>query len=138
MQDFRVIEYIPTPSAKQEGICYIGVNSALGELMLGFKIVMKKDGSGTFIAEPTWKLEENGQEQWKPWIMIDSNIAKERLRTFIMDYVAKNHRRSHNGVGQALAGQPQQNTSQQQTFLQNASKAQNAYPTERKGEDVPF
>lgn len=129
MANFRFIEYVATPSAKQMGVAYIALNTDIGEIMLGFKVVSKKDGNGYFIAEPTWKLEENGAEDWKTWIMIDSNIAKEQLFGLVRE-----------NVNRLMAHQPQQTSNYQQP---NYGGQQNygAQPSQGQGQnkdDVPF
>ena len=122
MSDFRIIEYIPTPSGKQDGICYIGVQAqGIGEIMLGFKVVRTKDGSGRFLGDPTWKLELNGQEQWKPWIMIDSNIAKERIRSAVIEHVNK-HEAHQQGNLQGQGGNFSANAGNAQASPQNAQQ----------------
>lgn len=118
MEKFRFIDFVHTPTAKQLGVVLAGIQTAIGEIMLGFKVVERKDGSGFFFGEPTWKYEENGEEQWKPWIMIDSNIAKEQLFSLLRENVNKCLHKIHGQDQQQYSRfeqeQPQQGRAQVQ------------------------
>ena len=97
MENTRFVEYIPTlgeNTGKQLGVAYIATRTVdFGEIMLGFKIVEKKDGSGRFIANPTWKHDGPEGEEWKNWTMIDSNIAIEQIHSLIKQGV-RDHKES--------------------------------------------
>lgn len=125
MNDVRFIDYIPTPFTKFEGVAYVGVTvESLGEIMLGFKVIQRKDGSGIFFGEPTWKLETNQGDEWKPWTMIDSNIAKERLFTLIRQNINK---KSVNNQETQSTQPVQQNVNTQQEVQNQAAN-----------DDLPF
>lgn len=132
MSNFKFIEYIPTPQAKQEGVAYISVNAdGVGEIMLGFKVVMKKDGTGRFVADPSWKLELPGQEEWKQWIVIDSNISKQQLHSLIKEGVHEYESRTKNKAQQGDFGVTSgQSTNGQQKTQQSQSNDENS--------DLPF
>lgn len=127
MNDVRFIDYIPTPYGKFEGVVYVGVTvQSLGEIMLGFKVVQRKDGSGYFFGDPTWKLESQAGDEWKPWIMIDSNIAKERLFNFLRQNINK---KSNAQQAQQEQAQVQQNVNTEQ------GKAPSVFDNDN---DIPF
>ena len=139
MTDFRIIEYVPTPSAKQDGVCYIAVPTlGIGEILLGFKVITTKDGVGRFLADPAWKFEQDGSEQWKSWLMIDSNIAKERIRNAVIDYVKKyeneQHIRSQNNTPDAGAPASSLTTAPTHAVSYNTEPIDPFGPTE----PVPF
>ena len=139
MTNFRFIDFVKTPTAKQMGVVYVGLQTAIGEIMLGFKVVEKKDGSGYFFGEPTWKFDERGIEEWKPWIMIDSNIAKDQLFSFLRENV---NRCLHKGNGTQQQQQQPQNQWQQQKQSQPQSGQMQQEETLFSGQpndnDVPF
>lgn len=61
-------------------VCYNGV-------MLRYKIVMTKDGSGYFPASASYNVGENGQERYVTAFCLDSNMQNELLKELIMKNV---------------------------------------------------
>ena len=98
----------------------------LGQMLLGFKIMARKDSQGYFVTEPSFYVEQ--EDKYHPYFTIDSNIAKDQITDFI---------RSH--VSPLLNAGGQQGAPQQQS-------AQTGYPAMDRGaqqqriapDNVPF
>ena len=81
MSDFEFMNYTPTPGDKY----HLGIISIryLRKIILNYKIVPKKDGSGTFFAVQNYPIEENGEKKYKPAFMLDSRGDEEQCQDFL-------------------------------------------------------
>ncbi len=83
---FEFIEYVPTPGEKHLGIAKV---KCWGRIVLRYKIVPTKDGSGYFPVPASYKLVENGTDRYVPAFILDSNSDKEDLEGLIKSNVKK-------------------------------------------------
>ena len=94
MDKLEFLNYTETPHEKHLGIATI---RTWGKIVLRFKIIARKDGSGNFVAPASYKISE----QYVPCFAIDSNFDKESIEKFVLSHVpASNH-------SQAVPQQPQ-------------------------------
>jgi hypothetical protein len=81
MSDFRFLKYEPTPSEKHMGIATV---MAYGKIILRYKIVQNKDGTGFFPASASYKMSDpSGADFYVSAFVVDSNGEKEELENMI-------------------------------------------------------
>lgn len=84
--DFEFIDYTPTPGEKHLGLAKV---KCWGKIVLRFKIVPTKDGSGAFPAAASYKIVENGADRYVPAFILDSNSDKEDLEGLIKSNIKR-------------------------------------------------
>lgn len=77
MSNFEFISYELTPKEKYLGIATI---KAYGKIMLRYKIVNTKDGTGTFPAIASYKKDD---ESYVNAFLIDSRCEEEEVQSLI-------------------------------------------------------
>ena len=82
MNKFEFLSYTPTPTEKYQGIATIKI---YGRIVVRYKIVPTKDGSATFPAAPSLKIED----KYYPSFELDSNSESRELQDFIKDSMKK-------------------------------------------------
>lgn len=80
MNKFEFVSYDPTPGEKHLGIVTI---TYLGKMLLRYKIMPNKEGSGFYPLMASYKLGD----QYVTAFMLDSNIEKSELDNFIREKV---------------------------------------------------
>lgn len=94
MSQFEFIKYEATPSEKHMGIATV---KAFGKIVLRYKIVPNKDGSGFFPASASYKMPSNGGEDaYISSFLLDSRSDEEEMNALIRANV-KNHIKSGSG-----------------------------------------
>lgn len=81
-QKIKFLSYDETPSVEgQKGIATI---LFMDEIILRYKLVNKKDGSGYFIASATLKAEPDGDKSnWVDAFTLERNSSKEEILSLI-------------------------------------------------------
>ena len=114
MNEFEFLNYFPTPEEKY----FMGIATVrfMGKIMLKYKVIEKKDGTGFFVAAPNYRLNINGEYKYVDAIMIDSQMQRDEL----LDYIRKEVNMAMNPQApqqQAYVPPPQQvQQPQQQNF----------------------
>lgn len=94
MSNFEFIKYEPTPSEKHMGVATVKL---YGKIILRYKIVPNKDGSGYFPCAASYKMPSapGGQDIYVSAFMLDSNSEKEELenliRANVKQFLAQQH-----------------------------------------------
>lgn len=110
----QFLRYVAINKNNLMGVAYIAVPlQDMGQIMLGFKIMSRKDGVGYFVSDPTFYHE--AEDKYRPYFMIDSNILKDEIEEFVRKNVS-----------------PLINQSQQ------AQPAQQQYTHQTMNDSVPF
>lgn len=87
MNNYEFISYEKTPEdGLQLGIATI---MACGKLMLKYKHMQNKDGSGTYFAASSVCTTTNGQKQYTDSVMIDSRHENEMLMNLLRQSISK-------------------------------------------------
>jgi len=107
-EDIKFLKYELTPECKHIGIAHVLL---FNKIVLRYKIVPTKDGLGTFVAMPSYKREQNGEERWHHWFLLDSQSFAEEVTDVIKDEVYK-------------ISNPQQQQAQTQPFVQTQQHQQ--------------
>lgn len=124
MQDqIEILKFEPTPEAKHIGIAHIRL---FRQVVLRYKVIENKDGSGYFVASPSYKREfPDGTDKWNPWFMLDSQVFSEEVQEMIRAYVNKVFsQKPSNPQSNAFTQQPNQGYPQQQQRAPAPQKAQ--------------
>lgn len=101
MNNAEFIEYLATPNDDwMEGIATVRL---YGKIILRYKIVLKKDGSGYFVAPANFRISEGDQNKYLDACMLDSRMEHDDLMKMIR----------HN-VNRFMNGEPEQPVQQQQ------------------------
>jgi hypothetical protein len=83
--DFQFLEYTATPSEKHLGIVTV---KAYGKIILRFKIIPNKDGTGYFVGCASYKMPNAaGGDSYEEAFIIDSNYENKQVNTLIMSNV---------------------------------------------------
>jgi hypothetical protein len=151
MQDqIEVLKFEETPESKHIGVAHIRL---FKQVVLRYKVIENKDGSGFFIVPPSYKREFDGQEKWNQWFMLDSQVFSEEVQDAIRLYVTrlfsqKTAYKAPDGQTTAQATQsyqaPQNNAPAPDVRYQSGLSAasyqnQNQYAEASRGDDsVPF
>lgn len=81
MGNFEFVKYEATPGEKHLGIATV---KAYGRIVLRYKIVPNKDGSGFFPAAASYKLPSHGGEDaYISAFLLDSRSEEEELNAMI-------------------------------------------------------
>lgn len=136
MQPYEFLKFLPTPNEKHIGIATVRL---YGKLILRYKIVPNKDGSGFYPVPASYKVPDpagGSADHYIRAFMIDSEMEKEELESLIKSHVqailmppqsvaqpAYNSGYVAPQAPQQMQAQPQY---QQQTFQQRGQVAQNA------------
>lgn len=87
MNQFEFVDYTSTPTEKHYGIVRI---KAFNKIILRYKIMPKKDGSGYFPVCASYKIPIPGADDtYVSAFMLDSNSDKEELENLIRANVKK-------------------------------------------------
>ena len=98
MEDIKFLNYVQIPGGKQqgddyiwEGVAYVLFKTSIGAIANGFKVTRRISTGERFIGDGCWRLEgvAGTGESYKQWIMVDSNIAREQLKDFIVRNVQR-------------------------------------------------
>ena len=124
MEDPQVefLTFDETPAEK-----YLGVASIrfFGQIILRYKVQRTKDGSGVFIAAPSFKKVDETGEHWCQWFMLDSMSQNETVTNLIKTKVKAHFNSKADGSNSGSGG-----TSYDQNALggYNQSRAQKTAP----------
>lgn len=84
---YEFMKYDATPMEKYIGIATVKLH---GKIVLRYKIVPKKDGSGYFPTAASYKIPgDGGVDQYIAAFMLDSNFEKEEVEKLIMSNVKR-------------------------------------------------
>lgn len=88
MNDFSVefTDFIATPSEKTIGIATIKL---YGRLLVRYKILPNKDGSGFFASPSSFKITKDGVDTFLPSFVVDSRSEENTIKTLIHDSVKR-------------------------------------------------
>src|SRR5574337_1808869 len=86
MTSVQFINYTPTPGEKHMGIATIKLYN---RIVLRYKIVPNKDGSGYFPTSASYKIVDEQGERYVSAFVIDSNSEKEEIEGIIRANVKK-------------------------------------------------
>jgi len=101
-QDVEILKFELTEDLKFFGIATVRLYRSV---VLRYKVVENKDGTGFFVVPPSYKREfSDGTDKWTQWFMLDSMVFNEELQDMIREYV--NRWITANSKGQSQ--QPQQ------------------------------
>lgn len=93
MSQFEFIKYEPTPNEKHLGIATV---KAFGKIVLRYKIVANKDGSGFFPASASYKMaQQNGEDLYISAFLLDSRSDEEEMGQIIRANVKKHLTTTH-------------------------------------------
>ena len=88
MNQFEFLDYTPTPNDKYGMIGFCTVR-LYGKVILKYKKVKQKNGSGEFFASPSYSID-NGNGEDKKYVnthFLDSRADEEMLMNFMRDKV---------------------------------------------------
>lgn len=83
--NIEVLKIEETPELDSKNCVAIAHVRLGGQIILKFKVVRKKDGSGMFLSVPSYKREIPGNETWSQWYMIDSNYLQDQVREAVLN-----------------------------------------------------
>lgn len=84
-QDVEILKFELTEDLKFFGIATVRL---FRSVVLRYKVVENKDGSGFFVVPPSYKREfQDGTDKWTPWFMLDSMVFNEEVQDMIREYV---------------------------------------------------
>ena len=87
MNNFEFISYKATPNDKfMRGYAVV---RCYGKVILKYKEMTKKDGSGTFFAAPSYTIDEGGEKSYVSAFGLDSRMEEEMVMDLIRDGVKK-------------------------------------------------
>lgn len=86
MGNIEFLNYIPTPNEKHLGIATIRIDK---RIILRYKIVPMKEGSGYFPTASSYKITEDGVDRYIPAFILDSNFEKEEVESLIKSNVKR-------------------------------------------------
>ncbi len=125
------IEFIKYEKANDEKYLGIATVKLYGKILLRYKIVMNKDGSGFFPAAASYK-NPAFPDQYYSSFMLDSNSEKEEvencIRSNVKRYMQAETQQAQSAFQQQPAQQPNPNYQQpqQQQYVQPQQQAQYA------------
>lgn len=103
MEDSQVefLTFDETPAEK-----YLGVASIrfFGQIILRYKVQRTKDGSGVFIAAPSFKKVDETGEHWCQWFMLDSMSQNETVTNLIKTKVKAHFNSKADGSNSGSGG----------------------------------
>lgn len=137
MQDqVEILKFEPTPESKHVGVAHVRL---FKQVVLRYKVIENKDGSGYFVAPPSYKREfPDGTDKWNQWFMLDSQVFSEEVQDMIRAYVNKAlAQKPSNQQSNAFAGQPTQRIAQPQNNAPAPQKDQYAGNV-NDDENLPF
>lgn len=86
-QDVEILKFELTEDLKFFGIATVRLYRSV---VLRYKVVENKDGSGFFVVPPSYKREFNdGTDKWTHWFMLDSMVFNEEVQEMVRAYVNK-------------------------------------------------
>ncbi|MDC7243677.1 MAG: hypothetical protein PQJ44_07050 [Sphaerochaetaceae bacterium] len=85
MNNAEFIEYLDTP--QEEWFRGIATVRLYGKIILRFKIVNKKDGTGYFVAPANFRVSDGEQNKYLDACMLDSRMEHEDLLKMIRSNV---------------------------------------------------
>jgi hypothetical protein len=128
MNDYEFLDFTFTPDQKHVGIATIKL---WGKLVLRFKIVNTKDGSGWFPACAAYKMPDPSggtADFYNDAFMLDSRSEDEAVKNFIRSHVNGYLNKRNDSFGASVQAQqaPQQASPQyqQQTLSQQETSVQ--------------
>jgi len=107
MQPYEFLGYQPTPGEKHLGIATIKM---WGRLILRWKVIPNKDGSGFFCGAASYKVPDPsgaGGDCYTEAFMLDSRSEHEAVQNFIRAHVRKAMGDGASVFGQQRVNQPQ-------------------------------
>ena len=116
MNEHEFLNYLPTPEEKY----FMGIATVrlYGRIILKYKIVEKKDGTGYFVAPPNYRLPiGDGDYKYVDAFMIDSRSEHDDLLQLVRD-----------GVNQSTNPRAQQTAPQQQQATQGHHQTGSFHP----------
>lgn len=86
MSKFEFLSYTPTPQEKHIGIATVKIYD---KIILRYKIIPNKDGSGFFAVSSSLKISDDQGERYLSSFMLDSNSENEELVAIVRANVKK-------------------------------------------------
>lgn len=104
MNQFEFLEFVATPNEKHLGIATI---KAFGKIILRYKIIPNKDGTGYFVGCASYKMPGiAGGDQYEEAFMLDSNYEMKQVTSLILANVKTFLNRSPSVFAPAAAAAP--------------------------------
>jgi hypothetical protein len=129
------ISYQAVQGQKYLGIATVNYNG----VMLRFKIVSNKDGTGYFPAAASYNVGSEGQDRYIAAFAVDSNTQGEILKELIMERVGQYFANPQQTRAPAPPPQPQVNQNRGQIPYPMSNQPQNqSYQTSPQDEQLPF
>lgn len=122
------IEFIDYKEAKTDYQMGIATIKLYGRIVLRYKIVAKKDGTGYFPACASYKISEMGEDTFLKAFVVDSRSEEEEIENCIRSNIKRI-------LSQGYQSKPQENTFQTQRYENsNATKKDVRY----EDGEIPF
>ncbi len=86
--DYEFLGYIETPNDKY-GMLGIATVRLYRKVVIRYKHVKTKDGTGTFFTAASYTYEEGGDKKYSAAFLIDSRAEEEELLEFVRSSVKK-------------------------------------------------
>jgi len=80
------LKFEKTPEAKHIGIVHVRL---FNKVILRYKVIENKDGSGYFVAPPSYKRDDGDNQKWVTWFMLDSQVFSEEVEDVIRENLSK-------------------------------------------------
>lgn len=89
MEKFEFVSFEPTPSEKHVGILTVRIRGPV-VMVVRYKIVQKKDGSGHFPTVASYKMPNRNQtDEYDECFMLDSRSDHDQMTKFIMHHFSQ-------------------------------------------------
>ena len=99
MDKLQFIKWEETPELNFLGVAHVLYDNCF---VLKFKIVENKDGTGFFVASPSFKREINGEDKWEQWFFMDSRSKGDAILDFIRNNVQNEMKRTNMNNNQTV------------------------------------
>jgi len=110
--NYEFISYKATPT--DQYILGVATVRLLGKIVLRYKHVKTKDGTGDFFTSPSYTITEGLEKKFLSAFMLDSRSDEELLMDFIRDGYRKSLQSSSQPFAQSASVYPTQTTAIEQ------------------------
>jgi len=99
MTQYEFIAYKPTPS--DQYMLGVATVRLYGKVILRYKHVKTKDGTGDFFTSPSYSVSEDGEKKYLQAFLLDSRSDEEQLQDLIRRGVKAAIQAARNPVAQS-------------------------------------